>query len=215
MSITIKKNQFRSGVLGVSCFAISISHFPLVNAEEVSVNVTPARPISSIEATTAQDATENMLKHLATARQALDSGDADKAKIQLMEARAMLDRVRSQRPPAKVSYHLSIEKASAIGYQDMIKTLPSGEESKLTKAEEAMRKGDRQTAIKNLDEVGSGIAFVALNYTIDDIDAFVTKAIVSLDRGIMEDADKELRKARSAIEVDGGALAVKPTVKKK
>jgi len=201
--------------LGIACVVAMATHSPLINAEEASLNIKPARPISSMESAAALDATEKLLKYLATAREAMDKGDATEARVQLVQARSMLDRVRNQRPPAQVSYKLSKTDVSAVGYQDMVKSLPSGEESKLQKAVDALRKGDKQTASKNLGDVGTGIAFVEINYTVDDVDAYVTNAIQSLERGGSEDASKALRQARSSMEVSSGAMALNPGTKKK
>ncbi len=212
MAFLNNTSRLTLGVFFITAFG---AYSPLSIAVESSLDIKPARPVSSVEANTAMSATEKLLMHLATARGAMDKGNSDEARTHLIEARAMLDRVRSQRPPAQVSYNLSSKKISAISYQDIVKNLAPGEESKLQKAAEAIRKGDLQDAAMKLDEVGTGIAFVQVNYVVDNVDAFVTQAIKSLEGGSSDDADKALRQARSSIDVTSGAMAKEPPIKKK
>jgi len=184
-------------------------------AEEAMANITPARPLTSKEETATAESTEKLLKYLAEARKAMDANDMSAAHIQLIEARSMLNRVRNQRPPASVSYKLSVQKESGIGQQDIDRSLATGETPKLSKAVDAIRNGNKDEAVKNLDEVGAGIAFVSVGYIVDDTDAQVTKAIRSLEEGKTEDASKSLRQARQSMSIDSGALAVKTPSKKK
>jgi len=202
--------------LAVSTILVGVT-YPVASsfAEEAMVNIAPARSLTSKETSITADSTEKLLKHMAAARKAMDANDMTAAHLQLVEARSMLDRVRNQRPPANVSYKLSVQKLSAGGPQDIAKTLPPGEASKLTKAADAIRNGNKAEAVQNLDEVGTGIAFVNVSYIVDDTDAQITKSIRLLEEGNTEDASKSLRQARQSMSINTGAFALKVPEKKK
>ncbi len=181
------------------------------------ISITRARTLGPEAERVISRSAAKVLRQIAQARTAINSGDIDKAKTDVLEIIMQLNVIKTEMPYAKIHDHISVAKEH-LNYdtsEEVINDLVPIEASLVEMAEYVpvakarqhirqarthLKQGNKEAARKSLDAADLQMIYTEIDLPLSSTEHYVVNAQKALDKNNPKNADQALKQAENGVE---------------